>query len=579
MSLEINKNDSSIDTRQIPNNDRAFTRYLAGFLTTVFLFSGSIMGPTIVHATEYEQPKNTQSSTYVSPSTVIEIPEIYQYEVYDVLGKEIGEEVTVADLNSINDIFMTIAVRDDSSLEWLNHVGNIEYLTLIIHDEDSTALKDVKTLRGAKHVSILSPLLTHIELKKDDYKFLRNSGCIESLSMGGNLIFEPGFIESLTSIKKLSLMLQEGNHTFDCSKLGFLDELELTDPYTAAVYITQEDYDALLKKGVKVTFTEPEDLAKFKEINKRLDDIVDSLSVDENSSDQEKLDAILCYVLDNLTYDPEVSAALRNNEPHDSLTRSFYYDGQLYGALEKDTAICGNYAALTNALAERLKLDTYYLVSTNHAWSLVEVEGKQYYVDSTWLDSDSLYREETTEEYDEYGRLVSSTTMFVPVPAADAIRDGRGKELDWYMENPNSYPKSNGQAESHIVINLPSFFNLNPQEEQDEIENKETTPEETTHETTTPTEETTKPIVLDGQDVELRFGKKAWIISGAAAIGILTAIGGAVAVHKKKERERKRRMQRQNTDYFGSTYGSAYDSSFDDFFPDSSSHHNNSRRR
>ena len=596
MSLEVNKNDASVDTRQMTNNRLEFRRTIAGFLVALTLFSGSALGVTTVYAQETDVPSASQSIDQVSPSTVVEIPEAYQYEVCYLCGKERGEPITVGDLNAIDDMFMNLSIVDGESLEWLNYVGNIEYLTMIIHADDTSVLKNIKKLKNVKNLSILSPFSTSIELKNEDFAFLRNSESIKELSISGYVSMEPGFLESLTGIKKLSLYLQDGNHTYDCSKLGFLDELELYEPYSAAVYITQEDYDELIRNGVKVTFSSDSELESFKKINKKLDEIVESLGVDENSTEQEKLDALLCYVLDTLTYDPEVSEALRTNEEHGQLTRSFYNKGLLYGALEKDTAICGNYAALTNALAERLDLASYYLISEDHAWSLVEVEGEQYYVDSTWLDSGSVYKRETKYEYDESGRVIAQTTTYKPVSAAEAIRDGNKDELEWYMEDPEGYPKSETQAESHIVINLPSFFGINPQEESDK-QTETTLPEETTHETespaptvvpqeeTLPQEGETEPIILDGKDVELRSGNKAWIISGAAAIGVLTALGGAVAVKKhkdKKERERRRRQMQYDAFYdpFGSTspYGSSY-SSYDDPFNSTPTYNDGRKRR
>ena len=204
--------------------------------------------------------------------------------------------------------------------------------------------------------------------------------------------------------------------------------------------------------------------------------------------------------------------------------------------------------------------------------SLVEVEGEQYYVDSTWLDSGGVYKRKT--KYDESGRVIAQTTTYKPVSAAEAIRDGNKDELEWYMEDPEGYPKSETQAESHIVINLPSFVGINPQEESDK-QPEETLTEETesTAPTVVPQEGETEHIILDGKDVELRSGNKAWIISGAVA----------VKKHKdKKERERRRRQMQYDAFYdpFGSTslYGSSY-SSYDDPFNSTPTYNDGRKRR
>lgn len=587
MSLEINRNDSSIDTRQIPQHGTTFQRTIAGLLTTLILFSGSLIGPTTVYAAE--TPSTSQSQTYIDPSTVIDIPEEHQYVVAEACGKEKGEPITVGDLNAIKDNWMTLTVYDDTNLEWLNHLGQVEYLSIIIHADDMSLFRKIKSLKNVNSISITPALNNSIDMTSQDFAFIKNSSQLKELSISGEVGIEPGFIESLTNLQKLNFFLQDGNHTYDCTKLDFLNELKLHDPYTAAMYITTEEYNYLKSKGVKISFPNEEQLKTFVEINHRLDQIVESIGLDENSSEQDKFNAIICYVLDNLSYDEQVSDALANDEPIQSLAADFYEGGLLYGALEKESAICGNYAALTNALLERLNIDTYYLTSHNHAWSLVEIEGKQYYVDSTWLDGKSVYKKETEYVYDDFGNIIASSTSWTPIGASEAIKEGNTEELDWYMEDPSSYPKSESQAESHMVVNLPDFFGIVPQEESDEIvpettEIAETTPAPTeTVEQTEPEE--TQPIVLDDENVEIRSGDKKWIVPAAVAIGVLTAIGGAVAVKKnkdKKERERRRRQAMYSNpfgDDFSSPYGNSYQPYNDFDFSSSSDTSRKSSRR
>lgn len=246
---------------------------------------------------------------------------------------------------------------------------------------------------------------------------------------------------------------------------------------------------------------------------------------------------------------------------------------------------------INNALAERLGIDAYYLTSHNHAWSLVEVEGEQYYVDSTWLDGQSVYKQETENVYDDFGNLIASSTSWTPIGASEAIKEGNTEELDWYMEDPSSYPKSESQAESHMVVNLPEFLGITPAEKEDTP--VETIPEETEVAETAPIEtieqtepEETQPIVLDDENIEIRSGDKKWIVPAAVAIGVLTAIGGAVAVKKnkdKKERERRRRQAMYSNpfgDDFSSPYGNSYQPYNDfDFSSPSDTSRKSSRRR
>lgn len=552
MSLEINTNDQSIDTRSLSNSRGTFQRSIAGLLTTLMLFSGSVLGTQEVHAAELEDtPSYSQEYDDINPDMVVEIPEIYQYEVYSACGKQPGEEITVRDLNNIQDTFLTVPIEDDSSLEWLNYVRGVEYLTMFIKTSDTSVLQQIKELKGIKNLSIST--FDTLELTAKDFSFLKNSDGITGLSLYG-FIPEPGIIESLTHLKKLQLQT-DGNYKIDFTKLTFLDVLDFptAGPYDVAVDLTSDEYYTLVKNGVSITFDEPEELAIYEKVTDELDDIVASLNVDQNSTDQEKLDAILIYVLDNLTYDPEISEALKNETEHDALTKSFYQGGQLYGALEKDTAICGNYTALTNALAERLGINTYYLKSATHAWSLVEVEGEQYYVDSTWLDGQSTYKLTTSYKTDAAGNLTETIFEYAPVTASELLKEGSTEDLEWYMEDPTSYPSSENSKESHTVINLPSFYKITPQEEKQITENEPL-------ETIEPVKETSEeqPIQLDEEEFEVKIGNKTWIVGGAAIIGILGAFGGAIAAKNYKDKkERERRRQQAYNDYQFDSFSSS----------------------
>ena len=344
--------------------------------------------------------------------------------------------------------------------------------------------------------------------------------------------------------------------------------------------LTGEEYNALTKAGVKVTFDEESDLQTYLGINNELDAIVRQLNLDANSTDQEKLDAILIYILDNLSYDEQVSEALQNNTEHSELTRSFYQGGYLYGALEKSSAICGNYAALFEALAERTGLDSYFLLSPNHAWNLVEINGEKYYVDATWLDSSGLRVDKMGSYTDPFtGELVENVYISTTISAQEAIQTGYGEALDWYLANPESYPYSETQAESHEVINLPSIFQLNPKmaaekeetvidmtqtEETTPVEEIEPTQEPVENETQAPAE--TEPIKISDEDkFEVKIGDKKWIIGGAAAIGLMSALGGAVAYNKKKKAEERRRRMQQNPFNDDFVYGSSYPNQYNQY--------------
>ena len=341
MSLEVNKNDQTINAKTISSSRERIRRTIAGVLTTLMLFSGSILGSQNVHAAEYETPpsySNTQEN--IDDDTIIVIPETYKYQVSQACGKTVDDDITIGDLKQFSDMYFSLSISDDSSLEWLNYVNGKNSIYMHLHNEDTSVLQQIKKLKGFKTLYIST--FNNIELNEDDFKFLKTSTDIKDLSLYG-LIPEPGIIEELNHLNRLQLHT-DGNYKVDFKKLTFLDKLEFpaAGPYDVAVDLTSDEYYELINNGVEITFDEPELTKIYENINEELEQIISSFNLPENATDQEKLDAILIYVLDTLTYDPEISEALRTNTEHRDLTKSFYINGNLYGALEKDTAICGN---------------------------------------------------------------------------------------------------------------------------------------------------------------------------------------------------------------------------------------------
>ena len=65
------------------------------------------------------------------------------------------------------------------------------------------------------------------------------------------------------------------------------------------------------------------------------------------------------------------------------IKKEFYKDGYLKSALENDTQICGNIAALGKALFNRAGLKATMLGNTKHIWNLVTIKGETYCLDLT----------------------------------------------------------------------------------------------------------------------------------------------------------------------------------------------------
>lgn len=166
MSLEVNKNDQAISGATIFNSGNIIQRRIAGILTTIMLFSGSIMGVSEVKAAEI-----MPSDAYVELdlNQVIEIPEAYRYEVSNACGKEMTDDITIGDLKNFDDKFFSITIQDNSSLKWLNYIEGKEMIMIHVDTEDTSVLKEINELKGFKSINLST--WNNLELNKEDFSF------------------------------------------------------------------------------------------------------------------------------------------------------------------------------------------------------------------------------------------------------------------------------------------------------------------------------------------------------------------------------------------------------------------------
>ncbi len=111
-----------------------------------------------------------------------------------------------------------------------------------------------------------------------------------------------------------------------------------------------------------------------------LDTAVDSLLTELDLSaktDYEKVCGIYDYICDNVVYDYE----------HLDMGTDYPLMFTAYAALMDGTAVCQGYANLFYRLALELGVDTRIITGDAggpHAWNIVELDDKYYYLDATW---------------------------------------------------------------------------------------------------------------------------------------------------------------------------------------------------
>lgn len=97
-------------------------------------------------------------------------------------------------------------------------------------------------------------------------------------------------------------------------------------------------------------------------------------------SDYDKIKRVYKWICDNVEYD------------------YFYEDGSIYDALIGGKSVCSGYAGAFQVIMDAMGIECYInegkAAGEDHAWNIVKLDGKYYFVDATWGD--------TSTEYDKY---------------------------------------------------------------------------------------------------------------------------------------------------------------------------------
>ena len=367
-------------------------------------------------------------------------------------GRKIDSNQKIFSLDDLRHIISaTIVVSDfeDYSYNFINEMVNIKDLTI----DDGSIFPQLNGIDGSRfqddiHINIYTyPNISRFNEEK--YGFLRTFSNIESLSVGNHdlsLNLDSNFLQSLKNVRNLSLGL-DYNSNFHYQDFSYLKSLYIdSQPYDACMYFSNEDIEHLEKRGVSVSTIDMDTLRK---VNETILEIVKHLPIKEDSSDVQKLNAILTYVLSQFSYDDRIRSfndfgidiEMKEYSP-------FYGKGELTGAFLNQTQICGNYASMVTALSREVGLDSYNLISSTHAWNAILIDDYYYYVDATWLDDGVCFlpHEEREDE-------VSS--LFDPVPVEEVFQKNELdviSSLDWYLEDPIDV------KERDDVSHTPSFL-------------------------------------------------------------------------------------------------------------------------
>ena len=497
----------------------------------------------------------------INQNQEIEIPEIFRSEQYiDTNGnyRFLKEKMTVKELQEIESMNF-LSTRKEMDYNWLNYCTNIKSLSFMSKD----GFESLKVVHG-KNLPNLQELGLYSAV--DDItpnfenSFIYELENLKKLKLDSNEI-KLSKLKHPEKIEELRILVNQYSR-FDIDDLNDYTNLKKLsidgEVYDIPICFSSSDIDLLKKRNIEVSlegfYDEEKEIVTndLNRINEKLDQIVRELNISDNASDQEKLNAILLYVLKNCTYDQDViDGKLTNLEEKEK----FYLKGYLYGALESDTQICGNYAALTQALAKRVGLKSFVISAPSHNYNIVEQDGIYYLVDSTWLDGKSVYSFEEVVNQTENGTEISYVGK--NYSAEEIMEEGiqeKIESLQWYKENPEDYIYDYENDINHYAYNFPSEIDLeentrriNDEKSKSNLEesrnsSKKDSLDNKQNQINSSNQNEEKPHIIESEEFDKKefnifIDGKKYIIPACAFIGILAGLGIAKAISKRK-RER-----------------------------------------
>lgn len=153
--------------------------------------------------------------------------------------------------------------------------------------------------------------------------------------------------------------------------------------------------------------------AKQKQVDRAVEEALES--VDTSSMTEEEIAlAFHDYLAANIAYD-------KDNFQNNTLPE-YAYD--IYGAFVEKKAVCQGYALAYMYLLQKENIPCGIASSdaANHAWNVIEIDGKWYHADATWDDP----------TYDNLGRVMHNYFLI----STDTLLSDEAKKSDYITETP-----------------------------------------------------------------------------------------------------------------------------------------------
>lgn len=294
-------------------------------------------------------------------------------------------------LTSIKKI--TFKNMEFNSLKELENISKITELNF-----DSCNIGNISGIENLTQLTSLSFVDTGIE----SIDQLKNLEKLNSLTLIHT------YVDDLSPIKNLNISFLDITDSNNIKNLEVITEMKKLSNFIAInceMTLTPKVVEHINTKNIYSNISK-EDLL----LQDKVDFIISKLIM-PNMSDEEKIEAIINYVITNLEYDYRVY--------NDVSLLEEYNNNALKYALQGIGA-CKNYTALTTALLRKANIYGYEQENEQHIWNIVELDNQYYYIDSTFIDSEEvnvLYESKNflTNETDfllEHNSILLPSTMY-----------------------------------------------------------------------------------------------------------------------------------------------------------------------
>ena len=250
---------------------------------------------------------------------------------YDELDDE-NATITVEDLRKIEKLsFYNIEINDGDDISWLNYCTNLKYLDIEIEDEKGfECLNQITELINLYKFDInVSPHYKGkaVSINDDYFSFLRNSPNLRGLTVDStSFALDDDFLNEIGN-KDYGYNIEiknfyAGSQKIDPTKLKNCKEIIIypeagTGIYDIATVFSREQFDELIKSGINIEINNKDGIIEQDEIIKKvntvydqIDNVIAKIDITEDMSETERLNKVLEYVLNDLTYSETISQKL-----------------------------------------------------------------------------------------------------------------------------------------------------------------------------------------------------------------------------------------------------------------------------